>query len=75
MAEVSKIEDEVAKSRESGFLIGETYEKARLEALRSAMESAKDAIKACVLINPESAVEAERCIERGEKFSRSSGLG
>ena len=30
---------------------GETYAKARLESLRSAMESAKDAIKACLLIN------------------------
>ena len=52
MAEVHEtLERELAKSRESGFLTGETYEKARLEALRSAMESAKDAIKACILIN------------------------
>ena len=29
----------------------ETYEKSRLEGLRSARESAKDAIKACILIN------------------------
>ena len=51
MAEVNEVEEALSKLRESDFSTGETYEKARLEALRSAMESAKDAIKACLLIN------------------------